>query len=70
MTLTVVMPCYNEQATIREIVARVQAVDLGPVALELLIVDDGSKDGTRAILAELDGRDGEPALFLADLATP
>ena len=53
MTLTVVMPCYNEQARIREIVARVQAVDLGRVALELLIVDDGSKDGTRAILAEL-----------------
>ena len=58
MTLTVVMPCYNEQATIREIVARVQAVNLGDVGLELLIVDDGSKDGTREILAELDGTGG------------
>ena len=41
------MPAYNEQATIRTIVARVLAVDLGPVEKELVIVDDGSKDGTR-----------------------
>ncbi len=58
MTLSVVMPCYNEQRTIREIVARVQAVDLGDVGLELLIVDDGSTDGTREILATLDGHGG------------
>jgi len=58
MTLTVVMPCYNERATIREIVARVQAVDLGPVGLELVVVDDGSTDGTRDILAELNGSGG------------
>ena len=36
------MPCYNEQATIREIVSRVQSVDLGPIDKEILIVDDGS----------------------------
>ncbi|MEZ5416418.1 MAG: glycosyltransferase [Vicinamibacterales bacterium] len=41
MTLTVVMPCYNERATIREIVGHVQAVDLGDVRREILI-DDGS----------------------------
>ena len=58
MTLSVVMPCYNEQGTIREIVARVQAADLGDVALEILIVDDGSKDGTREILATLNGHGG------------
>lgn len=63
MKLSVVMPAYNEQATIRTIVARVLAVDLGPVEKELVIVDDGSKDGTRDILKELDGRDGVRVLF-------
>jgi glycosyltransferase involved in cell wall biosynthesis len=44
------MPCYNEKATIRTIVAEVLKQ---PFDIELLIVDDGSKDGTRDILAEL-----------------
>jgi glycosyltransferase involved in cell wall biosynthesis len=48
--LSVVMPCYNERATIREIVQRVLAV---PLRIELIVVDDASTDGTRAILAEL-----------------
>ncbi|HYB97115.1 MAG TPA: glycosyltransferase family 2 protein [Vicinamibacterales bacterium] len=56
MKLSVVMPAYNEQATIRTIVARVLAVDLGAVEKELVIVDDGSKDGTREILKELEGQ--------------
>ena len=58
MRLSVVMPCYNERGTIQEIVARVQAVDLGDVETEILIIDDGSKDGTRDILATLDGHGG------------
>ena len=36
------MPADNERATIRTIVARVLAVDLGPIEKELAIVDDGS----------------------------
>jgi glycosyltransferase involved in cell wall biosynthesis len=63
MKLSVVMPAYNEQATIRTIVARVLAVDLGAVEKELVIVDDGSKDGTRDILKELDGKDGVRVFF-------
>ena len=63
MKLSVVMPAYNEQATIRTIVSRVLEVDLGPVSKELIIVDDGSKDGTREILKELDGRDGVRVFF-------
>jgi glycosyltransferase involved in cell wall biosynthesis len=47
--LSVVMPIYNEQATLREIVTAVRAV---PIKKELVLVDDGSRDGTRAILAE------------------
>lgn len=64
MRLSIVMPAYNERATLEEIVQRVRAVDLtidrdgsnelldGPITLEreIVIVDDGSTDGTRAIL--------------------
>ena len=51
MQLTVIIPVYNEMDTIREIVKRVKAVDR---AYEILIVDDGSTDGTREILKELE----------------
>jgi glycosyltransferase involved in cell wall biosynthesis len=63
MKLSIVMPAYNERKTLREIVARVLAVDLGPIEKELIIVDDGSKDGTRDILRELDGTNGIRAIF-------
>jgi glycosyltransferase involved in cell wall biosynthesis len=56
MKLSVIMPAYNERATIREIVSRVLSVDLGPVGKELIIVDDGSTDGTRDILKELEAQ--------------
>jgi glycosyltransferase involved in cell wall biosynthesis len=51
--LSVVMPCYNEQATIKKIVTEVLDVDLGSTKKELVIIDDGSKDETRPILKEL-----------------
>jgi glycosyltransferase involved in cell wall biosynthesis len=47
------MPAYNEANTIHEIIKRVEAVDLGEVRKELIIVDDASKDGTREILDDL-----------------
>ena len=50
MRLSVVIPVYNEAATIREIVRRVQAVD---VSKELILVDDFSTDGAREALAEI-----------------
>lgn len=49
--LSVVMPCYNESKTIDAVVAAVLA---SPLTGELLIVDDGSTDGCRDILATLD----------------
>ncbi|MGH9400060.1 MAG: glycosyltransferase [Thermoanaerobaculia bacterium] len=55
MKLSVVMPVYNEIRTIREIVKLVSEV---PIEKEILIVDDGSTDGTRDILRELDGKGG------------
>jgi len=48
--LSVVMPVYNERATIDEIVGRVLAV---PLRIELVAVDDASSDGTRERLSEL-----------------
>jgi glycosyltransferase involved in cell wall biosynthesis len=63
MKLSVVMPVYNEQATIREIVGRVLAVDLAPLDKEVVIVDDGSEDRTREILREIDGRNGVRVVF-------
>jgi len=51
MKLTVLIPVYNEYNTIREILTRVQ--DTGLVS-EILLVDDGSTDGTREILKEME----------------
>jgi len=50
VTLSVVIPVYNERATLRTIVSRVLAV---PIQIELVCVDDGSNDGSREVLAEL-----------------
>jgi glycosyltransferase involved in cell wall biosynthesis len=49
--LSVVIPVYNEQQWIREVLRRVQA---SPIPKEIIVVDDGSTDGTRAILRELE----------------
>src|SRR5882672_10471691 len=54
MKLSVVIPVYNEAATIQELIGRVQAVD---IPKEIIVVDDGSTDGTRDVLARLDGHD-------------
>jgi glycosyltransferase involved in cell wall biosynthesis len=48
--LSIVMPAYNERHTIEEIIRRVLAI---PIRTELIVVDDGSKDGTRDLLTRL-----------------
>ena len=55
MKLSVVIPAYNEERTIAEMIQRVKAVDLGAIDLEIVVVDDGSKDRTREILKSIPG---------------
>ncbi|HJT78066.1 MAG TPA: glycosyltransferase family 2 protein [Gemmataceae bacterium] len=59
--LSVVMPVYNEERWVREVVRRVRQV---PLAKELIVVDDGSTDGTRAILRELEAECPDLRLLL------
>ena len=61
MKLSVVIPVYNERATLRDVVERVLAV---PLELEVLCVDDGSRDGSREILAELQSQYPQVQVFL------
>ncbi|MFN7021331.1 MAG: glycosyltransferase family 2 protein [Phycisphaerales bacterium] len=60
MKLSVVIPVYNEEQTILSVVERVRAVG---VEKELVIVDDCSRDGTRARLETLRGQEGIRLLF-------
>lgn len=53
MNLSVVIPVYNEVENIREILKRVHSTKL---ANEIIVVDDGSQDGTRDMLKQLDGQ--------------
>ena len=53
MNLSVIIPVYNEVQNIKTIVKRVQDTKL---ATEIIIIDDGSKDGTRESLKKLDGK--------------
>ena len=51
LTLSVVIPVYDERATIHEILRRVRAV---PIKKQIIVVDDCSRDGTREILRDLE----------------
>lgn len=53
LTLSVIIPCYNEKPYIEKILHRVQAVGL---ADEIVIIDDGSTDGTREILKDIEAK--------------
>jgi glycosyltransferase involved in cell wall biosynthesis len=54
LRLSVVVPTYNEKETVEEIIRRVRAV---PIPKQIIIVDDGSTDGTADVLAKIPGND-------------
>jgi len=51
MKLSIIMPVYNEEKTLIEILKKVEAI---PIEKEIVIVDDGSTDGSRAVLESLE----------------
>ena len=61
MRLSIVIPVYNERATIIELLDRVAAVDLDT---EVIVVEDGSTDGTRELLRERAAREGDGMTLL------
>ena len=62
MKVSVIIPVYNEKSTIEEILRRVKAEE---IATEILVIDDGSIDGTREILENLE-RDSLLRVILHD----
>ena len=60
MRLSVIIPVYNEEQTIREILSQVRAVGL---ADEIIVVDDGSTDGSRALLKAEEAQPGTIVIY-------
>jgi glycosyltransferase involved in cell wall biosynthesis len=57
--LSIVIPVYNEEATVAQILDVVRGVDLGDIEKELIVVDDGSSDGSREIIQQQQAERGD-----------
>ena len=57
--LSIIVPVYNEVRTVLAVIDRLLAIDL-PVAREILVVNDGSSDGTREVLGTVESRIPNP----------
>ena len=55
MKLSIIIPSFNEPATLLLAIARVKKVNLGNTVKEIIVVDDGSTDGTRGKLKKITG---------------
>ncbi|MBA3531248.1 MAG: glycosyltransferase family 2 protein [Ardenticatenales bacterium] len=63
MKLSIVIPVFNEERTLRQILEAVRAVDLNGIEKEIIVVDDGSSDGSREIVQAEAGRGDLMPLF-------
>jgi len=63
MKLSIVIPVYNEVDTLEEVLGQVRAVDIG-MEREIILVDDGSTDGSRDLLSRLDETCGDVVVEL------
>ena len=66
MKLSIVVPVYNEVATLEKIIAAIKAVDVG-MEKEIVLVDDCSKDGTRELLQQLQAKDPTLAVYFHEV---
>jgi len=64
--LSIVMPCYNEIHTIEKILGEVLDVNLGSTVKEIIVIDDGSSDGTREKLTQLSKKHPEIMLIFQE----
>ena len=66
MKLSIVVPVYNEVATLEKIIEAIKAVNVG-MEKEIVLVDDCSKDGTRELLKELQAKDPTLAVYFHEV---
>jgi len=63
--VSIIVPVYNEYRTVRAVIDRLLTIDL-PVEREILIVDDGSTDGTREVLAQAEAEGVRATILFAE----
>ena len=56
-SITVVIPCFNEEGTIEAVITRVRSADVSGLELQIVAVDDGSTDGSEQVLARIAAED-------------